>query len=380
MTRTVRILGTHGVPAAYGGFETAAQHVAMYLRDRGWNVVVYCQLDGDGDITSDRWNGIERVLVPEPREGWKGTSHFDLVSIRHATAHHREGDVWLTFGYNTGVLDVMPRLRGIPNVINMDGMEWTRRRWGLAKQAILLGNERLAGLVGDVLIGDHPVISAYLRRHFGARRADHHLRRTGGHQRTVAPVSDLARPRRVRHRRLPADSGELRARDRDRLVGTPPRDAARRGRAVHRHRPVPPRRPLRRLGRGALPRCDLRRGSARRVAPARGRVRARAHRGRTNPSLVEAMGAGNAVIAHDNRYNSWVAGPDNAYFRDADDLAVLLDELLPNAERLHRMGEASRTRYREEFTWEHIGAQYEHALLTALARHGHVSQRTEVLV
>ncbi len=85
-------------------------------------------------------------------------------------AAHQPGDVWLTFGYNTGVYDVLPRLRGIPNVINMDGMEWTRKRWGLAKQGILLANERLAGWVGDVLIADHPVIATYLRRHFGKRR------------------------------------------------------------------------------------------------------------------------------------------------------------------------------------------------------------------
>ena len=39
---TVRILGTHGVPAAYGGFETAAENVAIYLRDQGWRVIVYC--------------------------------------------------------------------------------------------------------------------------------------------------------------------------------------------------------------------------------------------------------------------------------------------------------------------------------------------------
>lgn len=382
MTRTVRILGTHGVPAAYGGFETAAQHVAMYLRDRGWNVVVYCQLDGDGDITSDRWNGIERVLVPEPREGWKGTSHFDLVSIRHATTHHRAGDVWLTFGYNTGVLDVMPRLRGIPNVINMDGMEWTRRRWGLAKQAILLGNERLAGLVGDVLIGDHPVISAYLRRHFGARRVQ---TITYGAPEVisapVAPVSDLALAPDaygiVVCRPIPENSvleivtaWSARHRGMPLVVVGPYTDTDPYHLAVRSAASDEVRFP------GAI--FDADRLAALRLHAA---VYVHGHTvGGTNPSLVEAMGAGNAVIAHDNRYNSWVAGPDNAYFRDADDLAVLLDELLPNAGRLHRMGEASRTRYREEFTWEHIGAQYEHALLTALARHGHVSQRTEVLV
>jgi len=90
--------------------------------------------------------------------------------------------------------------------------------------------------------------------------------------------------------------------------------------------------------------------------------------GGTNPSLVEAMAAGNAVIAHDNHYNTWVAGPGNAFFTGTDDLALLLDELLGDAERRRRMGTSSRARFRAEFTWTKIGSEYEYALRSALAR------------
>lgn len=380
--RTVRILGTHGVPAAYGGFETAAEHVGLYLRDHGWDVVVYCQVDGEGEIASDRWNGIERVLIPEPRDGWKGTSHFDLVSIRHATQHHRDGDVWLTFGYNTGVLDVMPRLRGIPNVINMDGMEWTRRRWGLAKQGILLANERLAGLVGDVLIGDHPVISAYLGRHFGRRRVE--TITYGAPSVTSAPVAP------VRDLRLEPDAyGIVVCRpipENSVLEIVTAWSARRRGMPLVVVGPYTDTDPYHVAVRAAAS-DEVRFPGA--IFDS-GRLQAlRFHSalylhghtvGGTNPSLVEAMGAGNAVVAHDNRYNTWVAGPGNAYFRGADDLGDLLDDLLADPRRRRRMGEASRARHREEFTWDHIGAQYEQSLLTALARHGHVTRRTEVLV
>ena len=176
--RTVRILGTHGVPASYGGFETAAENVAFFLRDQGWRVIVYCQVPGEGDTTTDEWNGLERVRIHEPRDGWLGTSSFDAKSIRHALRDRQRDEAWLTFGYNTGVFDVWPRLRGVPNVINMDGMEWTRKRWGLAKQGILLANERFAGLVGDVSDrrppGDRRVPPAALRHEAGH---DHHLRR-----------------------------------------------------------------------------------------------------------------------------------------------------------------------------------------------------------
>ena len=57
MTRTVRILGTHGVPAAYGGFETAAENVARHLVDHGWRVVVYCQEPGTGPVAYDDVGG-----------------------------------------------------------------------------------------------------------------------------------------------------------------------------------------------------------------------------------------------------------------------------------------------------------------------------------
>ncbi len=168
--RTVHILGTHGVPAAYGGFETAAENVGLHLAAKGWRVVVYCQLPGSGSTTTDEWKGIERVLIHEERDGWLGTASFDRRSIAYVLRHRQPGDVCLTFGYNTGVFNLAQRVLGIPNVINMDGMEWTRRRWGVAKQGILLGNERFAGAVGTVLIGDHPIITRYLQRHFGRRR------------------------------------------------------------------------------------------------------------------------------------------------------------------------------------------------------------------
>lgn len=381
MSRTVRILGTHGVPAAYGGFETAAENVGLHLRDKGWDVVVYCQLPGDGPTTTDEWNGMTRVLVHEPKDGWRGTSAFDLTSIRHATAAHEPGDVWLTFGYNTGVFDVMPRLRRIPNVINMDGMEWTRRRWGLVKQGILLANERLAGWVGDVLIADHPVIASYLQRHFGRRRVQ--TITYGAHEVLEAPAGPV-----------------------DALGLTPG------GYAMIVCRPIPENSVLeivtawssRRRGMPLVvvgPYGDDDPYHVQVKAAASDEVvfpgaifepeRMRSLRfhtalylhghtvGGTNPSLVEAMAAGNAVVAHDNVYNTWVAGPGNAYFSGVDDLAALLDEVLGDDARRERMGESSRARFRAEFTWEKIGDEYEQALLAALARRGFANEETGVV-
>ena len=136
--------------------------------DRGWRVIVYCQTSGayTGAGTTNG-EGIERVFMATSKPGWRGTSEFDLRCIRDAVRHR---DLCLTFGYNTALFNVMNWFRGIPNVVNMDGMEWTRARWGQAKQGVLLANERIACRSATHLIADHPVIHDYLVKHADVRR------------------------------------------------------------------------------------------------------------------------------------------------------------------------------------------------------------------
>jgi hypothetical protein len=110
-------------------------------------------------MREDTWNGLERVIFPIETPGWRGTSKFDFLSIRHAANF---SDPCLTFGYNTAIFNVIQRMKRIPNIVNMDGIEWSRSRWGIARQAILYVNERIACRVGNHLIADHPEIEKHL--------------------------------------------------------------------------------------------------------------------------------------------------------------------------------------------------------------------------
>jgi glycosyltransferase involved in cell wall biosynthesis len=91
--------------------------------------------------------------------------------------------------------------------------------------------------------------------------------------------------------------------------------------------------------------------------------------GGTNPSLVEAMAAGNAVVARRNVYNTWVAGEGALYFSDEDELDVQLAAAL-DPDAAQGLGKLARERFETEFTWDRIGSQYEEALLRAMARRG----------
>lgn len=90
--------------------------------------------------------------------------------------------------------------------------------------------------------------------------------------------------------------------------------------------------------------------------------------GGTNPSLVEALGAGNAVIAHDNRFNRWVAGQGASYFNSVDKLSECFDQLLSDDNTLKRMRQASRDRFEQALTWPIVLGEYEKLIERFLPR------------
>ena len=361
--KAVRILGTHGIPSAYGGFETAAENIAYYLRDKGWRVIVYCQTYGPEQVTEDIFNGVERVIIQVNLLGWRGTARFDWISIAHAC---RFRDICLTFGYNTGVYNIRQRLLGIPNVINMDGVEWSRKRWGFIKQAILYVNERFAALYGNVLIADHPEIEAYLWTRAPKRKVS--MIAYGADLVTETPTEPVRKLglepsgyMTLIARSLPENSilelvtGYSARRRHHKLVVLGKYDPQ----VDPFHRAVLAAASDEVVFAGPIYDKHV-------VQALRYHASAYLHGhtvGGTNPSLVEAMAAGNAVIAHDNRYNRWVAGDGAVYFDNAESVDRLVGELLADEKRRKALGQASLERFEKHFTWEYIGGEYEKILL-----------------
>jgi glycosyltransferase involved in cell wall biosynthesis len=362
MTKTLRILGTRGVPAAHGGFETFAEHLALYLVERGWRVIVYCQEDGTGPVFEDTWRGVERVRMPVDAPGPKGTILFDWQATRHAAKHR---DLCLTLGYNTAVFCTLLRLKGVPNLINMDGIEWSRAKWGGVAKTWFWMNDWAGCWLGNHLVADHPEIKHHLSTRVNANKvttiaygADplrdmptgpvHGLGLEPGRYLTL-----VARPE-PENSILEVVQGFSRAPRGVTLtvLGNYSADNA-------YHRAVKEAASPEVKFVGAIYDKPT-------VQSLRFHSMAYVHGhqvGGTNPSLVEALGAGNAVIAHDNRFNRWVAGPQAGYFSGADGFATTLDAVLKDPARLAAMQQASRSCFEECFTWNHILAQYEQLLL-----------------
>lgn len=359
LKKTLRILGTRGIPAQHGGFETFGEKLALHLAGRGWAVTVYCQDRGEGPVVEEAWNGVRLVRVPVRNEGPLGTIVFDWKSTLHAA---REPGLVLTLGYNTAVFCLAYRLKGIRNLINMDGIEWRRKKWGLVSRAWFYVNERLGCWLGNHLIADNPGIADHLasrtRRDrismipYGAELLenadpsvlDAHGLQPGGYALVVA----RAEPENSLLEVVTAFSAVRRG---VRLV------------VLGRYEPE----------RNAYHAKVMQAGSnevmflgpvyeRRKIAALRFFAWLYIHGhtvGGTNPALVEAMGAGLPVLAHGNRFNRWVAGSGARYFLSEGECGVELDTLIDDPGQLATMRDASRRQFLANFTWPQVLTAYE---------------------
>ena len=356
------ILGTRGIPSRHSGFETFAQDFALFLRKRGHSVTVYCQVSKSEQFHEDEWNGIRRVLIPAG-DGSIGTMLFDWRAIRHSM---REKGVVLTLGYNTGVFNAMYRLCGTSNIMNMDGIEWRRAKWSRFARAWFWINEWAGARVATHLVADHPEIGRHLLRHTSPGKIT--VIPYGADLVSSAPVELVHRygllpkkyylliarpePENSILEIVQAYSSEIRGMPLV-VLGKYARDGT-----SYQQRVLDAAGPEISF-LGAIFDRDA-------VQALRYYARAYIHGhsvGGTNPSLVESLAAGNAVIAHDNRFNRWVAGEGAHYFRSSFDLSELLKSLESDSSQLLRMEEASRRRHHESFTQDKILRAYEELLL-----------------
>ena len=357
----VMILGTRGLPASHGGFETFAQDLSLFLAARNHHVTVYCQAEPDTASAEDVWNGVHRVLVPSP-DSSVGTMLFDWAATMHSS--RREG-IALTLGYNTGVFNLMFKLRHIPNIMNMDGIEWKRAKWSWTQRGWLWFNEWAGARCADHLIADHPEIAVHLRRHTSTDKIS--MIPYGADAVTSASTEPL-----TRYGLKPKGYYFLvaRAEPENSILEIVSSFSSRRvsfplvvfgeyspGRNRYHRRVIDAAGPNVRF-LGAIYDREI-------VQALRFHARAYIHGhhvGGTNPSLVESLAAGNAIIAHDNRFNRWVAGQGAKYFKGSHDLEETLYSLEQDPCVLLGMEESSRQRHGKDFTKETVLSAYEELL------------------
>jgi len=349
----IALIGTRGVPAAYGGFETAADELGTRLVKRGHEVTVYCRGPrGIGDYC-----GIQCVSLPAPRVKSLETLAHTARSILHARRQTFEAVVVFNAG-NAPLLGLVKQ----PVVLHLDGLEWKRGKWGRIGRSYYKLCERIAAASRHELIADSEGIARYYETRYGAPSTviaygaplrfsvaedvvplkTFNLRPDG----YVLVVARLEPENNV-HLALEAYARSSRQMPLV-VVGDAPYRSRYLNDLKHTLMTTPG---VRHLGRiDDQPLLD--------AVYANSRAYVHGHTvGGTNPSLLRAMGAGVPVLAYDTTFNREVADETARYFHSSEGLARLMDEAMAGA--LSELGERARERVTDRYDWDVVTDAYE---------------------
>lgn len=355
----IALVGTRGVPAQYGGFETAVEEVGRRLAARGHCVTVYCRSTSRRSVREHL--GMRLVHLPAVHTKTLETLSHTAASTAHLLLRQQPDVVVLFNAANAPLLPLL-QTRGVPVATHMDGLEWQRAKWGRAGRRYYRMAEAMAVRWSDALIADAEGIADYYQQQFGA-------------QTTLIPYGAplLVDPP---HHRL-AELDVLPSRFHVLIARFEPEnhvDLALEGylRSGARH-------PL--IVVGSAPYADRYTQRIRALAAQDSRIRLigsvwdqalldqlYAHAlsyvhghsvGGTNPSLLRAIGAGTAALAYDVVFNREVLGDDGLFFRDADDLSKLIDSAEAHPKDLAHRGERLRMRAAELYRWDDVADRYE---------------------
>lgn len=154
----IAVIGIRGVPAQYSGLETVAEEVGSRLVARGHEVIVYCRRHYYNDDGAD-YKGIKRIILPSLNSKNTDTYSHSLLCMFHLLKV--KPDVILAFNPGIGSLCIIPKLFGYKIVLNPDGFDWRRRKWGVFARHFIYGSAWLSTKFTDKIICDAVSVRNY---------------------------------------------------------------------------------------------------------------------------------------------------------------------------------------------------------------------------
>jgi glycosyltransferase involved in cell wall biosynthesis len=359
------ILGTRGIPANYGGFETFAEELSVRLAARGHDITVYGR-SNNIEYTGKEYKGVKLVILPTI-----GTKHLDTVAHTFLSVFHAipaRFDAVLICNAANAIFAAIPRVTGSPVALNVDGIERKRRKWGLAGRTFYRISEYLATLIPNVIITDAGVIRDYYQQQYGVS------------SRMIAYGADCSRQTTT---------------DIQRRLGVNPRDYAlyvsrlepenNAHVVIEAYESVRTNKPLLIVGDAPYAHDYIARLKSTTDARIRfpgaiygvGYKELQSHAylyvhatevGGTHPALIEAMGAGNCVLVYDTPENREVVGDCGLFFSSSSELTKLLQTAMDTPRLVDSYRDRARERIQVKYSWDAIAEEYEKLFLELAGR------------
>jgi glycosyltransferase involved in cell wall biosynthesis len=354
----IAILGTRGIPASYGGFETFAEHLSTRLVTRGHDVTVYCR----SHYVSPRqleYHGVRLKVLPTIRHKYFDTVVHTFLSSLDAAP--RRFDAALICNAANAPFAPILRLTGTPVAINVDGLEHKRKKWNWIGRQYYVLTERLATMFPNRIVTDAGVIKDYYLARYSAAST----MIAYGSEVERRPNPDVVRRWRVEPNRYVLYVSRLEPENNAHVVI----EAFKKTRTAHK---------LLIVGDAPYAReyiNDLKaraRGDKRIIFT--GFVFGQDYRalqqnaycyvhatevGGTHPALLEAMGFGNCVLTLAALENVEAVGDAAILWSDEKDLAHKLQRVLRDGSLVHAYRNRAQARVLEHYTWDRVVDQYE---------------------
>ncbi len=366
----IALLGTRGIPANYGGFETFAEELSVRLAARGHRVTVYGRTHHvDPALDGRDYRGVRLRVLPTIR-----SKYFDTVVhawLSSLDCLRGDYDVVLMCNAANSLACMVPRAFGKKVALNVDGIERRRRKWNRLGKAYYRLGEWCAVQIADAVVADAEVVAAYYRERYAATPV-------------VIPYGGdptaAASPRILERWQLAPGSYVLYV---SRLE--PENNADVVIRAFHGLDTD-----ARLVIVGDAPYADAYKHHLRELAAPDPRIVFTGYQfgadyhalqqhaccyvqatevGGTHPALVEAMGAGHCVIANATPENLEVVGDAGLSYRlnDSDHLRAQLQSVLSDPVLAANYGKRAAARVAEFYNWDVVTDRYEHLFRSLLA-------------
>ena len=353
----IAILGTRGIPANYGGFETFAEELSTRLAARGHQLTVYCR----ERHSSKQYRGVRLVWLPTIRHKYFDTLAHTFISTLHLL--FARADVALYCNAANAIFTILPRLTGIPVALNVDGIERRRRKWNALARTWYHWSEYLSTRLPNRIVTDAEAIRGYYLSEYQADSTfiPYGADAARAETRTALDALGLEPHKYFLYvSRMEPENRALEVRQAFERTFTDMKLALI-GDAPHARAYIEKVRDTK---------------DPRVVAP--GAVYGVGYRelgswcfayihatevGGTHPALIEAMGRGNLVLYLDTPENREVCADTGLPYLDEAGLAACIEQALqmPEPDR-ERLREAAARRAAERYNWRAVTTQYEKLL------------------
>ena len=354
----IAILGTRGIPARYGGFETFAEELSTRLAARGHSVTVYCR----EPHPEASYRGVRLQYLPT----WRHKYFDTIVHTFYSTIHllFDRADAALYCNGANAIFTLAPRLAAIPTLLNVDGLERKRKKWNWMAKSWYAISEWLATFCPTVVITDAKQIEEYYFGRYGKRT---HFIPYGAETGKVAGAEVLAELGLnaggyfLYVSRMEPENNALGVREAFERVAAPEVQLALIGDAPYAQEYIQRVRDTQ-DARVVMPGAIYGDGYHQLQSHCLAYIHA-TEVGGTHPALIEAMGRGALVLYLNTPENTEVSGDAGIAFEKTNLTEKLQEVLAMSPEERAAWGRKAMDRVARHYSWDAVTNQYEALLL-----------------